>query len=120
MRLVRQVRSTDLDEILMAISTLDAMPNVHYQPPVTTRDQEIQVLAYASDKTRELYEDWSHALLRLSGVILPSRVTGAARPEDIRSTVRTAIDEVIVAGNELIAQIRLDRRHLGATPGCWS
>jgi hypothetical protein len=111
----RQEQHTDLDETLMAVDTLDRMPDVHWQPtrdrdPRAWRDQEVQVMAYASDRVRHLYMAWDGALLRLAGVVQPGPVTGAPRlrPDDVVSAVRTAIGEVVGTGDRLLEQIRFE------------
>jgi hypothetical protein len=117
-RWVQEERSVDLDETLMAMSTLDVRPNVHWQSrrdrdPGAWRNLEVQVLTYASDRTRQLYDAWDHALLRLAGVVQPPRVTGVARADDPARTVREAIDDVIVTGDQLVGQIRVELRSGG-------
>ncbi|HMH92174.1 MAG TPA: hypothetical protein VK586_13955 [Streptosporangiaceae bacterium] len=66
----------------------------------------LQRQASGHTRTRELYHAWDHALLRLAGVVQPPRVTGAERPADIRAAVTQATREVIVTGDQLLAQIR--------------
>jgi hypothetical protein len=110
-RLVRDERSADVEQTLMAIGTLDAEPEVFWQSGRDRDhhawdDREVRILTYASDRTRELYHAWDHALLRLAGVVQPPRVTGAERPADIRAAVTQATGEVIVTGDQLLAQIR--------------
>jgi hypothetical protein len=121
-RWVQQERSVDVDETLMAMSTLDARPDFYWQSgrdrdPDAWRSLEVQVLTYASDRTRQLYDEWDHALLRLAGVIQPPRVTGAARADDPARTVREAIDDVIAAGDQLVSQIRSELRSGGTGRG---
>jgi len=121
-RRVQQERSIDLDETLMAMSTLDAMPDVYWQSARDRdrgawRNLEVQVLTYASDQTRQLYDAWDHALRRLAGVVQPDRVTGAARADDPARTVRKAIDDVIATGDQLVDQIRSELRSGGTIKG---
>jgi len=121
-RRVQQERSVELDETLMAMSTLDAIPDVYRQSgrdrdPGAWRNLEVQVLTYASDRTRQLYDAWDHALLRLAGVVQPPRVTGATRTDDPARSVRKAIEDVIVTGDQLVDQIRSELRSGGTVRG---
>jgi hypothetical protein len=121
-RRVQRERSVDLEETLRTMSTLDAMPDVHWQSerdrdPSAWRNLEVQVLTYASDETRQLYEAWDHALLRLAGVVQPPRVTGVARADGSARTVSKAIDDVVATGDQLIGQIRAELRSGGAVDG---
>ena len=114
--LVRRVlkeRSVDLEETLITISTLDAEPSVYWQStrdrdPTGWQEREVQIVAYSSDRMRQLYGDWDGALLRLSGVIQPAHVTGTARADDPVSAVRVAIADVAATSDELLAQLRAE------------
>lgn len=120
-RWVQQERSADFEETLMAVSTLDARPGTYWQSkrdrePGAWRNLEVQVLTYASDTTRQLFDSWDDALLRLAGVVQPPTVTGIARPDDLARAVRTGVDNVLTTGDQLVGQIRSELRS-GGTAG---
>jgi hypothetical protein len=116
-RLVEDERKTDIPELLMHIDALDHDPSLFWQSSrdrdnATWRENDIRVLAYASDEASERYSEWNRCLYRLAGLVHPERVTGSSRPVDMGSVVTNALDEAKKEGNRLIEQIRSD---LGAS-----
>jgi hypothetical protein len=109
----RQLASTDVDELMMAIDTLDSDSAVHWEAgrgrgAIDLEEREALVLAYASEPVRHAYFAWDRAILQLNGVVLPTRETGIPRPSDVRSTVQAAVTDVLERSDHLIATIRTE------------
>jgi len=119
-RLIQNERKGDANDLWMAADTLDRRPDAYWQSsldrnPQTWAENSVRVSAYASYKVVALYSEWDHALLRVAGLVQPSRVTGMPRPADLPATLRTAAEAVNLSGDQLRDQIRSELQPSRAT-----
>lgn len=110
-RLIQDQQKIDANDLWMTADTLDSRPDVYWQSsrdrnPQTWAENSVRVSAYASDQVVTLYCEWDHALLRLAGLVQPSRVTGVPRPADFPAALRKAVEAVNLSGDRLRDQVR--------------